>query len=412
MCCGQYFCESCLKHWFKEHKEERCPYCHAERDNFQHVPNKAIERKVNELKIHCTSGSCGWVGELSRLQSHLMECKFVDVTCTNMCVEKLKRNDLALHLNQCLLRQYKCEYCGHKDMYCTITGDLTGDHSHRLRYNSHYETCLNYPLECPNKCGEGGIRRKDLNDHCEHCPLEPVDCPFRDAGCDMKPARKHLEMHMAAETQQHLLLVMKAHQALQRRCDELQLTRSSVLASMDSLSETCTEDQQEVLQTVKTIIQRSYKVADRYLRKEGDSAIFKMTNFFHYKKSRRVWRSPPFYIQEGYKMCLEVHAGGVGSGAGSHVSLYLLLMKGEFDNCLKWPLHKVVLEVADHGFYYNEVIVVCGIKPVGGKDTCQVLKTVHKYATHQDVNACIWDGSLSFNITWYYASMDWIADHE
>jgi len=199
---------------------------------------------------------------------------------------------------------------------------------HRLRYNSHYENCLNYPLECPNKCGQRDIRRKDLNDHCENCPLEPVDCPFRDAGCDMKPARKHLEMHMAAETQQHLLLVMKAHQALQRRCDELQLTRSSILASMDSLSETCTEDQQEVLQTVKTIIQRSYKVADRYLRKEGDSAIFKMTNFFHYKKSRRVWRSPPFYIQEGYKMCLEVHAGGVGLGAGSHVSLSLLLMKG------------------------------------------------------------------------------------
>jgi len=50
-----------------------------------------------------------------------------------------------------------------------------------------------------------------------------------------------------------------------------------------------------------------------------------------------------------------------------------------------------VFEVADCGFYYNEVIVVCGIKRVSAKDTCQVLKTVHKYATHQDVNACIWE---------------------
>ena len=66
---------------------------------------------------------------------------------------------------------------------------------------------------------------------------------------------------MAAETQQHLLLVMKAHQALQR-CDELQLTRSSILASMDSLSETCTEDQQEVLQTVKTVIQNRTKLLE------------------------------------------------------------------------------------------------------------------------------------------------------
>jgi len=31
-------------------------------------------------------------------------------------VEKLKQKDFALHLNRCLLRQYKCEYCGHKDV--------------------------------------------------------------------------------------------------------------------------------------------------------------------------------------------------------------------------------------------------------------------------------------------------------
>jgi len=175
-----------------------------------------------------------------------------------------------------------------------------------------------------------------LNDHCEHCPLEPVDCPFRDAGCDMKPARKHLEMHMAAETQQHLLLVMKVHQALQRRCDELQLTiaRSSILASMDSLSETCTEGP---ARSAPNSEDSHSEIVQNCLRKGGDLAVFKITNFFHYKKSRRVWHSPLFYIQEGYKMCLEVHAGGVGSGAGSHVSLSLLLMKGggEFDNCLK-----------------------------------------------------------------------------
>ena len=380
-------------------------------DKFQHVPNKAIERKVNQLKVYCTNNcacGCQWVGELSELQSHLEECGFVDVTCTNECVMKLKRKDVAQHHEQCLLRQYKCEYCGHKDTYCTITGD----YSCSLRYYSHYETCLNYPLKCPNKCGLRDIRRKDVDDHCEQCPLEPVDCPFREAGCDVKPPRKHLEKHMAAETQQHLLLVMNAHQVLQRRCDEFQMTRSSILASVDSLLETCTEDQKDVLQTVKTVIQGSYTFADRYLRRQGDSTVFKMTNFFHYKQSRRVWHSSPFYIQEGYKMCLDVHAGGVGSGAGSHMSVCLLLMKGEFDNRLKWPLHKVVFEIADCGFYYNEVIVVCGIKRVRAKDTRQVIKTVEKYATHRDVNTCVRDGVLAFNITWYYVSMDWIADHD
>ena len=36
-------------------------------------------------------------------------------------------------------------------------------------------------------------------------------------------------------------------------------------------------------------------------------------------------------------MCLLVYAGGCGSGADTHFSSFLLLMKGEYDDQLEWP---------------------------------------------------------------------------
>jgi len=36
-------------------------------------------------------------------------------------------------------------------------------------------------------------------------------------------------------------------------------------------------------------------------------------------------------------MCLRVYANGYGDGEGTHVSVYIYLMQGEFDDHLKWP---------------------------------------------------------------------------
>ena len=36
-------------------------------------------------------------------------------------------------------------------------------------------------------------------------------------------------------------------------------------------------------------------------------------------------------------MCLKVCANGYGDGKGTHVSVFAYLMRGEFDDLLKWP---------------------------------------------------------------------------
>ena len=63
-----------------------------------------------------------------------------------------------------------------------------------------------------------------------------------------------------------------------------------------------------------------------------------MTNFEQHKTDSDCWYSLPFYTYpQGYKMCLCVNANGDGDGKGTHVSVYAHLMRGEFDDNLKWP---------------------------------------------------------------------------
>ena len=54
---------------------------------------------------------------------------------------------------------------------------------------------------------------------------------------------------------------------------------------------------------------------------------------FNMMKIEIPWHSDPF--PEGYQMCLKVYVSGNGNGAGSHVSIYLFLMKGPYDDELQ-----------------------------------------------------------------------------
>ena len=63
-----------------------------------------------------------------------------------------------------------------------------------------------------------------------------------------------------------------------------------------------------------------------------------MTEYSKHKRDGDAWYSPPFYTGPGgYKLCLSVNANGLDDGAGTHVSVYVNLMRGEHDDKLTWP---------------------------------------------------------------------------
>ena len=59
--------------------------------------------------------------------------------------------------------------------------------------------------------------------------------------------------------------------------------------------------------------------------------------------------SPPFFTdQYGYKFMIVAFPNGNGSGEGTHLSLYVRLLVGEYDSLLKWPfLGDITLTLID-----------------------------------------------------------------
>jgi len=148
-----------------------------------------------------------------------------------------------------------------------------------------------------------------MDNHRSRCELEPVECPFCEAGCKVNVVRKEFDSHMSRNQQNHLLVLLGAFQETKR---ELHITQSKLLQLEASQYRQIT------------------------LKQDGDEVTFYMYNYSLYKHTGKVWHSPPFYFGDGYKLCLAVYANGKGAGAGTHVSVELLQMKGEHDDKLRW----------------------------------------------------------------------------
>ena len=53
--------------------------------------------------------------------------------------------------------------------------------------------------------------------------------------------------------------------------------------------------------------------------------------------------SPPFFVGRfGYKVCARLYPNGDGMGKGTHMSLFFVIMRGEYDALLPWPFTQKV----------------------------------------------------------------------
>ena len=367
VCCGQHFCESCLNKWFDRQPEpgrNKCPHCCAEGDAFHHVINKGLRSEINGLKIKCSHHreGCEWRGELGALKTHLESksgCGYEDMECPNRCQEchgvdssskttVVNRKDLELHLTHyCYFRPYECKFCGYEDTYIAITGSA-GSYGPVPAcdddYFGHQAVCPEVPLACPNRCGSKDIKRNDMDSHRSKCPQEPVECPFAEAGCTGGVVRGQLEDHMASSLQQHLILVMKNSKETKREMqeklakaeNELTQAKREMQAKLSSTKAELSATKSKLSETESRL--SNFIAWSNKLSKLGDHMKIRMPNTSEYSRSGKVWYSPPFYYREGYKMCLAVYANGTGKGAGTHVSVSVLLVGGEFDDRVKWPI--------------------------------------------------------------------------
>ena len=75
-----------------------------------------------------------------------------------------------------------------------------------------------------------------------------------------------------------------------------------------------------------------WKIPD-YARCKNDAITGRQTSFY----------SPCFYTsRHGYKMCARIYLNGDGMGKGTHISVFFVVMRGQFDALLRWPFRQKV----------------------------------------------------------------------
>lgn len=198
-CCGQRYCESCLKQALQK-SNRSCPLCNHQ--NPRSFADKQLARTLNEKKVKCThkDSGCMWIGELAMLEDHILSldgCRFQCLKC-RYCQTDHPKTHIEDHELNCPSRPVICEYC--KEFQCL-----------RYELDQHVEECSHYPMACPKGCGLT-IPRVHLDAHYqEWCPFTIVECEYAYAGCEVKVNRRDMTAHSELAMRDHLHLLTEKY---------------------------------------------------------------------------------------------------------------------------------------------------------------------------------------------------------
>ena len=371
-CCGNSFCHSCVEQVKAASKP--CPICNDEK--FTDFPDKRLKKTLYSLKVHCThqKDGCEWMGQLGQLDEHLNTnpepgkqfdgCQLTQLSCAH-CGEKKCRQEMEEHQNEhCTKRPISCEYC-----------TVYKSHHDNVVHN-HWPVCRSFPVQCPNDCGST-LQRQNLDRHVtEECPLTTISCDF--VGCPVKLPRKDMSEHLRENLLTHISLLAASHTKQQAQIAQLTKENKTLRSELEYLNEShryqeatvnrvkaqCSElaalnkflkletkslkeANGRVTQELEALFERVRSEVSDVLTRAScplvPSAVLKMADFQRHRKDRDEWLSPPVYTHhQGYKMRLGVYANGHGAGEGTHVAVIVYLLKGEFDDLLKWPFRGVI----------------------------------------------------------------------
>lgn len=121
---------------------------------------------------------------------------------------------------------------------------------------------------------------------------------------------------------------------------ESQLSRHDQMLSVHDIRLADMDLRFQVLETASYDGVLIWKIRD-YRRRKQEAVMGKTLSLY----------SQPFYTGYfGYKMCARVYLNGDGMGKGTHLSLFFVIMRGEYDALLPWPFkQKVTLMLMDQG---------------------------------------------------------------
>ena len=147
------------------------------------------------------------------------------------------------------------------------------------------------------------------------------------------------------------LLLVEAN----RLNEELQRKVSTVTRQQESSNGTTDRLQRQFESMSHSLALRNVMLTDldEYVRQQEVSShdgilLWKITEFSKKRQDavsghQTSFYSPSFFTSRyGYKMCARIYLNGDGIGKGTHISVFFVVMRGEYDALLRWPFRQKV----------------------------------------------------------------------
>ncbi|XP_067830040.1 TNF receptor-associated factor 2-like isoform X2 [Heptranchias perlo] len=378
--CGHRYCTVCLESLFQTSDEAGCCICQEKLHRWQVYADRAAENDTFTTKVQCPAhkDGCDWKGSLrSYLNSHRAQCDVQVESCVNApfgCNVVGPRKKMGWHeAEECEWRMQHCPYC---DTPCACK-----------LMKEHMTMCSQCKEDC-SLCGRRGLSKEEpqrevLNEHLQEAQqahmvqllsltlslqsqissTEDVNVGFKQLVMDkvlaltglvsqsMKPASID-EASRASGTEDPCI------SALAKKTESLEKVLCVLNRELYKYENTIELLQRQCLQNEQVIedLQRRSKAMKGQSHLFGPSPpmncngviVWRIENFSSRLSAARSGQKTSFYSSTfsthpfGHKLCCRIYPYGDGSGKGTHVSLFLAIVRSEYDDVLPWPFKQKV----------------------------------------------------------------------
>ncbi|XP_055879886.1 TNF receptor-associated factor 3-like [Biomphalaria glabrata] len=406
--CGHRLCQACVGLYLGSDKKKRCPANEEDcsditKENI--LPDPGFRREIKQLAVYCPfkGKGCKVTVKFGLLNNHTKDCEYRDVRCiysdrgcnqsilfkdadthNKMCpcrpvfcelcnqefnaseqkkhedsicpaalidcpflcgIENLKRSQLADHEMVCPKRPSECKF---KSLGCPFMGDSETIRAHEQNIESHFEVVCEFALKSE-------INRMREKEYYEQM-LGTFIRNSEQLSNTVKSNHRDLKLKMVQQVERLIILEQK-NQQYETTIAGLRQEMQNLQQSIEQLKVLITQ----VSNAERQVASHEIRMAEMDLRFQmletasyDGKLLWKIRDFSHRKRDAVQGRtvslySQPFYTGRfGYKMCARVYLNGDGIGRGTHMSLYFVVMKGEYDALLSWPFqHRVSLILMD-----------------------------------------------------------------
>ena len=153
------------------------------------------------------------------------------------------------------------------------------------------------------------------------------------------------------KTADHEVLLVESNRSIEKANRDV----GNVGRLVETVQETVRRVERRIESIEHTLALRNVTLADleEYVRQQEFSSydgklLWKITEFAR-KRNEAVsgqqvsFFSPCFYTSRyGYKMCARIYLNGDGMGRGTHISVFFVVLRGQYDAILRWPFRQKV----------------------------------------------------------------------